>query len=110
MVSRAGMSPMGINQAICAGVMGAWSVPLVAAEAAECDRGLRPGIAGRSRYFLNPQFSIKFCISNYKFITKKNSLVACGLGSLALYPLAAAMPKIVRATHTSWDVRTDSYR
>ncbi|MEG4859114.1 hypothetical protein QUB75_16120 [Microcoleus sp. K1-B6] len=51
LVSRAGMSPMGINQAICAGVMGAWSVPLVAAEAAECDRGLRPGIAGRSRYF-----------------------------------------------------------
>jgi hypothetical protein len=25
LVSRAGMSPVGINQAICAGVMGAWS-------------------------------------------------------------------------------------
>jgi len=25
LVSRAGMSPIGINQAICAGVMGAWS-------------------------------------------------------------------------------------
>jgi len=25
LVSRAGMSPAGINQAICAGVMGAWS-------------------------------------------------------------------------------------
>jgi hypothetical protein len=71
LVSRAGMSPVGINQAICARVMGAWSAPLVAPEAAECDRGSRPGIAGRSRYFLNPQFSIKFCISKYKIIKKK---------------------------------------
>ncbi|MEG5032889.1 hypothetical protein [Microcoleus sp. AT3-D2] len=39
LVSRAGMSLVGINQAICAGVMGAWSAPLVRAEAAECDRG-----------------------------------------------------------------------
>jgi hypothetical protein len=50
------MSPVGINQAISAGVMGAWSASnrlLVAAEAAECDRRSRPGIAGRSRYFSN---------------------------------------------------------
>jgi len=56
LVSRAGMSPVGINQAISAGVMGAWSASnrlLVAAEAAECDRRSRPGIAGRSRYFSN---------------------------------------------------------
>ncbi|MEG4054046.1 hypothetical protein [Microcoleus sp. Pol7_B2] len=74
LISRAGMSPVGINQAICAGVMGAWSAIdrlLVVPEAAECDRRSIPGIAGRLRYFLNPQFSIKFCILNYKIIIKK---------------------------------------
>ena len=65
LLSRVGMSPVGINQAICAGGMGAW-----------------PAIARWLRQKLPNAIVVQY----QEFEDVKISRVACGLASLALYP------------------------
>jgi len=65
LLSRVGMSPVGINQAICAGGMGAW-----------------PAIARWLRQKLPNAIVVQYPESE----DVKISRVACGLASLALYP------------------------
>jgi hypothetical protein len=65
LLSRVGMSPVGINQAICAGGMGAW-----------------PAIARWLRQKLPNAIVVQYPESE----DVKTSRVACGLASLALYP------------------------
>ena len=65
LLSRVGMSPAGINQAICAGGMGAW-----------------PAIARWLRQKLPNAIVVQY----QEFEDVKISRVACGLASLALYP------------------------
>ncbi len=65
LLSRVGMSPAGINQAICAGGMGAW-----------------PAIARWLRQKLPNAIVVQYP----EFEDVKISRVACGLASLALYP------------------------
>ena len=65
LLSRVGMSPAGINQAICAGGMGAW-----------------PAIARWLRQKLPNAMVVQY----QEFEDVKISRVACGLASLALYP------------------------
>ncbi len=65
LLSRVGMSPVGINQAICAGGMGAW-----------------PAIARWLRQKLPNAIVVQYPESE----DAKISRVACGLASLALYP------------------------
>ncbi|MEZ2303416.1 MAG: hypothetical protein ACBR13_16780, partial [Microcoleus sp.] len=65
LLSRVGMSPVGINQAICAGGMGAW-----------------PAIARWLRQKLPNAIVVQYP----EFEDVKISRVACGLGSVAVYP------------------------
>jgi hypothetical protein len=65
LLSRVGMSPVGINQAICAGGMGAW---------AAIARWLRQKLPNA------------IVVQYPEFEDVKISRVACGLASLALYP------------------------
>lgn len=65
LLSRVGMSPAGINQAICAGGMGAW-----------------PAIARWLRQKLPNAMVVQY----QEFEDVKISRVACGLANLALYP------------------------
>ncbi len=65
LLSRVGMSPVGINQAICAGGMGGW-----------------PAIARWLRQKLPNAIVVQYP----EFEDMKISRVACGLANLALYP------------------------
>ncbi|MEK0181156.1 MAG: hypothetical protein EAZ78_22905 [Oscillatoriales cyanobacterium] len=65
LLSRVGMSPVGINQAICAGGMGAW-----------------PAIARWLRQKLPNAIVVQYP----EFEDVKISRVACGLASVAVYP------------------------
>ncbi|MBE9185226.1 hypothetical protein IQ270_10990 [Microcoleus sp. LEGE 07076] len=87
LLSRAGMSPAGINQAICAGGMGAWpaiarwlrqklpNAIVVQHQEFEGDRDISE--------LHNSEIYSVFTSTN---ISEKIGLVACGLASLALYP------------------------
>ncbi|MEG4987870.1 hypothetical protein QUB08_19150 [Microcoleus sp. BR0-C5] len=86
LLSRAGMSPAGINQAICAGGMGAW--PAIA-------RWLRQklpnAIVVQDQELQGDRdiFEIDnsaFSVSQSTNFPQKIGRVACGLASLALYP------------------------
>ena len=94
LLSRAGMSPAGINQAICAGGMGSW-----AAIARWLRQKLPNAIVVQDR-----EFSVDRDISEtHNFASNsvakstiysgKSSLVACGLASLALYPQILDVPQ-----------------
>ncbi|NQE33189.1 hypothetical protein [Microcoleus asticus] len=87
LLSRAGMSPAGINQAICAGGMGAW--PAIA-------RWLRQKLPNAivvqdqelqvDRDILEIDNSALNSVSQSTNFSEKIGRVACGLASLALYP------------------------
>ncbi|MEG4441038.1 hypothetical protein QUB47_26795 [Microcoleus sp. AT9_B5] len=87
LLSRAGMSPAGINQAICAGGMGAW--PAIA-------RWLRQKLPNAivvqdqelevDRDIFEVDNSALNYVSQSTNSPQKISRVACGLASLALYP------------------------
>ncbi|MEG4807592.1 hypothetical protein QUA82_08180 [Microcoleus sp. F8-D3] len=87
LLSRAGMSPAGINQAICAGGMGAW--PAIA-------RWLRQKLPNAivvqdrelqgDRDIFEVDNSALNSVSQSTNSPQKVGLVACGLASLALYP------------------------
>ncbi|MEG4964080.1 MULTISPECIES: hypothetical protein [unclassified Microcoleus] len=87
LLSRAGMSPAGINQAICAGGMGAW--PAIA-------RWLRQKLPNAivvqdqelqvDRDILEIDNSGLNSVSPSTNFSEKIGRVACGLASLALYP------------------------
>jgi len=87
LLSRAGMSPAGINQAICAGGMGAW--PAIA-------RWLRQKLPNAivvqdqelqvDRDIFEIHNSALNSVSQSTNISQKIGRVACGLASLALYP------------------------
>ncbi|MBE9092597.1 hypothetical protein [Tychonema sp. LEGE 07203] len=87
LLSRAGMSPAGIDRAICAGGMGAW--PAIA-------RWLRQKLPnaivvqhqefeGDRDIFAQHNSTID-SVSQSTNVSEKIGLVACGLASLALYP------------------------
>lgn len=94
LLSRAGMSPAGINQAICAGGMGAWpaiarwlrqklpNAIVVQDQEFESDRDISQ--------FHNSAFNSVFKPTN---ISAKFGRVACGLASLALYPQILDVPQ-----------------
>ncbi|MEG4208847.1 hypothetical protein [Microcoleus sp. S13_B4] len=87
LLSRAGMSPVGINQAICAGGMGAW--PAIT-------RWLRQKLPNAivvqdqelqvDRDIFEIQNSTLNSVSQSTNFSQKIGRVACGLASLALYP------------------------
>ncbi|MEG3929968.1 MULTISPECIES: hypothetical protein [unclassified Microcoleus] len=87
LLSRAGMSPAGINQAICAGGMGAW--PAIA-------RWLRQKLPNAivvqdqelqgDRDIFEIDNSALNSVSQSTNFPQKIGRVACGLASLALYP------------------------
>ncbi|MEG4232816.1 hypothetical protein QUA40_11995 [Microcoleus sp. Pol11C3] len=87
LLSRAGMSPAGINQAICAGGMGAW--PAIA-------RWLRQKLPNAivfqdqelqvDRDIFDTHNSALNSVSQSTNFSQKIGRVACGLASLALYP------------------------
>ncbi|MEG4274971.1 MULTISPECIES: hypothetical protein [unclassified Microcoleus] len=87
LLSRAGMSPAGINQAICAGGMGAW--PAIA-------RWLRQKLPNAivvqdqelqgDRDIFEIHNSALNSVSQSTNLSQKMGRVACGLASLALYP------------------------
>ncbi|MEG4029059.1 MULTISPECIES: hypothetical protein [unclassified Microcoleus] len=87
LLSRAGMSPAGINQAICAGGMGAW--PAIA-------RWLRQKLPNAivvqdqelqgDRDIFEIHNSALNSVSQSTNFSQKFGRVACGLASLALYP------------------------
>ena len=94
LLSRAGMSSAGINQAICAGGMGSWPAiarwlrqklpnAIVVQDAElEVDRDISEiHNSALNSVFKSTDFS------------KKSSLVACGLASLALYPQILDVPQ-----------------
>jgi len=92
--SRAGMSPAGINQAICAGGMGAW--PAIA-------RWLRQKLPnaivvqdqelkGDRDISATHNYALTSVSKNTNF-SGKIGLVACGLASLALYPQILDVPQ-----------------
>ncbi|MEG3849640.1 hypothetical protein QT971_20050 [Microcoleus sp. herbarium19] len=94
LLSRAGMSPAGINQAICAGGMGGW-----AAIARWLRQKLPNAIVVQDRdlevdrhisQIHNSDLNSVFPGTN---ISGKSSLVACGLASLALYPQILEVPQ-----------------
>ena len=94
LLSRAGMSPAGINQAICAGGMGAWpaiarwlrqklpNAIVVQDQEFESDRDISQ--------LHNSAFNSVFKPTN---ISAKFGRVACGLASLALYPQILDVPQ-----------------
>jgi hypothetical protein len=94
LLSRAGMSPAGINQAICTGGMGAWpaiarwlrqklpNAIVVQDRELEVDRDI-------SETHNSPLNSLPQN-TNY---SKKSGRVACGLASLALYPQILDVPQ-----------------
>ncbi|MEG4203732.1 hypothetical protein QUA20_07355 [Microcoleus sp. Pol7_A1] len=87
LLSRAGMSPAGINQAICAGGMGTW--PAIA-------RWLRQKLPNAivvqdQELEVDPDIleldnSVLNSVSQSTNFSEKIGRVACGLASLALYP------------------------
>ncbi len=94
LLSRAGMSPAGIDQAICAGGMGGW-----AAIARWLRQKLPNAIVVQDRdlevdrdisQIHNSKLTSVFQSTN---ISGKSSLVACGLASLALYPQILDVPQ-----------------
>jgi hypothetical protein len=94
LLSRAGMSPAGINQAICSGGMGGWpaiarwlrqklpNAIVVQDRELEVDRD----ISEIDNYALTSVFQG----TNY---SQKSGRVACGLASLALYPQILDVPQ-----------------
>ncbi len=94
LLSRAGMSPAGINQAICAGGMGAWpaiarwlrqklpNAIVVQDQELEVDRDI--SVIHNSE--LNS-------VSQSTDFSRKSNVVACGLASLALYPQILDVPQ-----------------
>ncbi len=94
LLSRAGMSPAGINQAICAGGMGAW--PAIA-------RWLRQKLPNAivvqdrelevDRDISEIHNSASDSVSQSTDFSRKSSMVACGLASLALYPQILDVPQ-----------------
>ncbi|MEG3839928.1 hypothetical protein QT986_06890 [Microcoleus sp. herbarium14] len=94
LLSRAGMSPAGINQAICAGGMGSW-----AAIARWLRQKLPNAIVVQDRELeVDREISeIHNFASNYVSqstnFSRKSSGVACGLASLALYPQILDVPQ-----------------
>ena len=94
LLSRAGMSPAGINQAICAGGMGGW--PAIA-------RWLRQKLPN-AIVVQDQEFEVDRDISathnsaltsvfKHTKLSGKISRVACGLASLALYPQILDVPQ-----------------
>lgn len=94
LLSRAGMSPAGINQAICAGGMGAW--PAIA-------RWLRQKLPNAivvqdrdlevDRDISEIHNFASDSVSQSTNFSTKSSRVACGLASLALYPQILDVPQ-----------------
>ena len=94
LLSRTGMSPAGINQAICAGGMGSWpaiarwlrqklpNAIVVQDRELEVDRDISE--------IHNSALNSVFKSTNF---SEKSSFVACGLASLALYPQILDVPQ-----------------
>ena len=94
LLSRAGMSPAGIDQAICAGGMGSW---------AAIARWLRQKLPNAivvqdrdlevDRHISQIHYSELNSVFQDTNVSGKSSLVACGLASLALYPQILDVPQ-----------------
>ncbi|NJR25724.1 MAG: hypothetical protein HC786_28215 [Richelia sp. CSU_2_1] len=82
LLSRVGMSAVGINQAICTGGMGAW--PAIA-------RWLRQKLPN-AIVVQDTELEVDRALKNTNF-NFKTCRVACGLASLALYPQILDLPR-----------------
>ena len=88
LLSRAGMSSAGINQAICAGGMGSW-----AAIARWLRQKLPNAIVVQDRELeVDRDISVNPVVKSQTF-SEKTGRVACGLASLALYPQILDVPQ-----------------
>ncbi|MCW6050758.1 hypothetical protein K4039_11830 [Lyngbya sp. CCAP 1446/10] len=105
LLSRAGMSPAGINQAICTGGMGGW-----AAIARWLRQKLPNAIVLQDREWEGDRdisethnSPLSYLPQNIKN-SKKSGQVACGLASLALYPQILDVPQQYSDFFLLWEL------
>ncbi|MEG5136466.1 MULTISPECIES: hypothetical protein [unclassified Microcoleus] len=105
LLSRAGMSPAGINQAICTGGMGGW-----AAIARWLRQKLPNAIVVQDREWEGDRdisethnSPLSYLPQNIKN-SKKSGQVACGLASLALYPQILDVPQQYSDFFLLWEL------
>jgi len=105
LLSRAGMSPAGINQAICTGGMGGW-----AAIARWLRQKLPNAIVVQDRELESDRdisethnSPLSYLPQNIKN-SKKSGQVACGLASLALYPQILDVPQQYSDFFLLWEL------